>query len=99
VIRALSALLANAVDPMVRNPQRAVALAERAVSLTGREDGAALDLLAVALARAGRIPEALATTREALVVARRQGDAALVANLERRLAVVEGSGAVPAVQP
>lgn len=98
VIRALSALLANAVDPMVRNPQRAVALAERAVSLTGREDGAALDLLAVALARSGRMPEALATTREALVVARRQGDTGLAANLERRLAVVEGSGA-PAVQP
>jgi tetratricopeptide (TPR) repeat protein len=88
VLNTLATVLADAPDAMVRNPARAVTLAERAVALTGRGDGGTLNLLAVALARAGRMPEAVSVTEEALRAARRQGEAALAADLERRLDIL-----------
>ena len=95
VLSALATLLADAPDPMVRDPARAVSIAERAVVLTGRGDGGALNLLAVALARAGRIPEAVSATEEAVQAARRQGNAALAADLERRLGMLRGAPGGP----
>jgi hypothetical protein len=87
-LNTLATVLADAPDAMVRNPAREVTLAERGVALTGRGDGGTLNLLAVALARAGRMPEAVSVTEEALRAARRQGEAALAADLERRLDIL-----------
>lgn len=50
----------------IRNADRALALADTAVRLTQRQSPDALDLLAAALAEAGRFDEALATIDEAL---------------------------------
>ncbi len=62
-------LLATAPEPDVRAPGEAVALAERAVAVTGRTDPRALDTLAVAYASAGRFDQAVATARAALALA------------------------------
>jgi tetratricopeptide (TPR) repeat protein/mono/diheme cytochrome c family protein len=62
-------VLATAADPAVRAPAAAVELANRAVALTARRDPQALDVLAVALASAGRFADAVGTAREALALA------------------------------
>ena len=70
----------------------AVDLAERAVALTGRQDARALDVLAVALASAGRFDEAVAAAREALGKATPPLTAAIAARVtlfERREAFVD----------
>lgn len=59
-------VLATAGDPKVRKATAAVDLATRAATLTGRADARTLDVLAVALASAGRFGEAAATAREGL---------------------------------
>jgi Flp pilus assembly protein TadD len=58
-----------------------VDLAGRAVTLTGRQDAQALDVLAVALASAGRFDEAVRTAREALVLATPPLSTAIAARL------------------
>ena len=83
LVSRLAAILAGSPDPMVRDPQRAVALAERAASLTRRQEPLVLSILAVALAGAGRLPEATATAREGVPLAVAQGNQALAAELRR----------------
>jgi eukaryotic-like serine/threonine-protein kinase len=63
------ALLLHQIDPPdLRNPARSVAIAERAVADTRRQDYARLRTLAHALRAAGRDRDALATAREALAL-------------------------------
>ena len=59
-------VLSTSASPDVRAPADAVELAERASGLTGRQDARSLDVLAVALASAGRFDDAVRTAREAL---------------------------------
>src|SRR5688572_15045179 len=54
-------LLAVASDDRVRDPTEAIALASRAVALTGRQDPIALDVLAAAHAATGNFDRAIAT--------------------------------------
>ncbi len=79
-------LLATSSDPNVRSAPRAVALAERAVRLTGRRDETSLDTLAAGLAASGRRAEAALVGAEALERAKANGNHALVPELEQRLA-------------
>jgi tetratricopeptide (TPR) repeat protein len=79
-------ILATAADDEVRNGREAVALGERAVRLTGRRDVTSLDTLAVAYAEVGRFQEAETAGGEALALARASGEAAMVPELELRLA-------------
>ncbi|MGE0813096.1 MAG: tetratricopeptide repeat protein [Vicinamibacterales bacterium] len=58
-------VLATAGDERLRAPGEAVALASRAVALTGSADARVLDVLAVAYASAGRFDDAVATARSA----------------------------------
>jgi tetratricopeptide (TPR) repeat protein len=81
----LAFLLATSADPALRDPARAVALAERAAA--ERREYAPLATLSTAYAAAGRVREAAAIAREALELARRAGDARAVAALEHQLAV------------
>ena len=90
LVTRIAAILAGSPDPMVRDPGRALTYAERAVVLTGRRDPLALDILAVALAGVGRLPEAVATAREALPLATAQGNQALVTELEQRVRAYGG---------
>jgi tetratricopeptide (TPR) repeat protein len=82
-------LLATSPEDAVRNGARAVAVAERAASITSRRDMMSLETLSAAYAEAGRFPEAVATVREALALAERQGNRAIVPDLTNRLALFE----------
>jgi tetratricopeptide (TPR) repeat protein len=80
----VATLLADSSDPAVRDAPRALALASHAAVLTGRRDAHVLDVLAVAQAGVGQFREAAATADEALALARQQGNARLVTELEYR---------------
>ena len=87
ILARLAATLVDSADPLVRNSGEAVGYAERAARLTGRRDPQTLEVLSVAQAGAGRLSQAAATAREALAIARAQGNQSLAARLERRAAV------------
>ncbi len=72
-------------DPSVRNIDRAVALAERAVERTGRREAMALDVLALGYARQGRFAEAISAAQDALAIARASGNSAAATSIESRL--------------
>ncbi len=78
-------VLATAGDPAVRAPAQAVVFAERAARLTARRDARTLDVLAVALASAGRFDEAVTTARQAHALA----EPALAREIAQRLAMFE----------
>lgn len=69
----------------LRDPARALELAEARAAETGRRDPHALDILAVALAAQDRFPEAIRTAEEALGLAQGLEDPMLVQELEDRL--------------
>ena len=93
-------VLATAPDAEARAPADAVAFAERGVSLTGRRDAQALDVLAASLAAAGRFDEAVRVGREALGLAapplkdghRRAAGAVRTRRGLRRSPLVPGAG-------
>jgi protein O-mannosyl-transferase len=89
VLRRVAWLLATAPDARVRDGRRAVTLAERAVQLTGRRDVMALEALMAAYAEQDRFVEAGAAGREALALARAQGNEPLVGPLAREVALCE----------
>lgn len=80
----LAWLLVNSDDRELRDPQRAVGLAEKAVEVSGGEPQA-LETLALAYAAAGRRGEARQTAARAVEAARARGDDDLHAALEKRL--------------
>ncbi len=82
----LAWLLATASDPGVRDPGEALRLAERAVELTEGKEANYLDTLAAAQAAAGRFGDAAATAERAVALARTNGQKALAAEIEPRLA-------------
>jgi hypothetical protein len=67
--------------------RRALALAERAVTLTRRQDADSLDSLAAALAEVGQFASAAATAQEGLAVAKSKGNLGLARALEHRAAL------------
>lgn len=82
-------LLATSPDPAVRAPGEALALARRAVELTGSRDADALDALAAAEAANGRFAEAAATARRALALAEAIGASGRAQAIRLRLAGYE----------
>ena len=87
-LTALGWMLAASADDRVRNASKAIQVAQRAVDLTSRRDGVALDALAAAYAEAGQFDRALDTLREALGIA--SGTPAEAAMLERRKGYAAG---------
>jgi Flp pilus assembly protein TadD len=79
-------------------PLEAIPHAEQAVALSKGQNPLLLDMLGRLYAQAGRLPEAIETTRPALDVARRAGDQRLVRDLESRLSSYEAAseGGAPA---
>jgi tetratricopeptide (TPR) repeat protein len=71
----------------VRNGAEAVALADRAVRLTGGREPSVLDAQAAAYAEVGRFADAARIAERALDLARQRGDAALAVELDGRLAL------------
>jgi tetratricopeptide (TPR) repeat protein len=81
---ALAWLLATSADDSLRDPERAVALAESALA-AGPETASRLDTLAAALAAAGRYSDAAQVARRALALAESGGAPELTAALRSRL--------------
>jgi protein O-mannosyl-transferase len=85
VLVRLARVLAVSPDAAVRNGMEAVALAQRAVELTGGRDPVVVDTLAAAYAEAGRFADAVETANRASVLAGRQGNQPLVEVLRTRV--------------
>jgi tetratricopeptide (TPR) repeat protein len=81
----LAWLRATCSEASLRNSAEAIELAQRANQLCGGKRPDVLDALAAAYAAAGWFPEALATARKALELARQQHNQALVDALQDRI--------------
>jgi tetratricopeptide (TPR) repeat protein len=80
-----ASLLATSPDSSVRDASEALALAERAQTLTKGQDAAILDTLSAAYAEASRFPQAIEVERHAIDIAAREGKTALANTLEGHL--------------
>ena len=85
LLNRLAWLLATSPEDAIRNGPRAVELAERAVSLTTRQDIMSLETLSAAYAEVGRFEDAVRVAREALAQAERQGNDAAARDLAHRI--------------
>lgn len=85
----LAWLLATSADERLRNPPRAVQLAESACSANFRQAASMLDTLAAAYAAAGRFDEAIAVAREAIERAKEDPQDQLAPDIATRLALYE----------
>ena len=83
----LARFFAACPDPAQRDPERAVALAERASELTGQGHAQTLDTLAVAYASAGRFADAISTAHRGVKRAQLAGNESLAKEIEERLAL------------
>jgi tetratricopeptide (TPR) repeat protein len=100
----LAWLLATTPDASVRDPVRALAVAERARAIaeppgaaSEGERASVLDTLAAAQAAAGRLAEAVATASDAAALAERSGDPELALALRQRLALYRAG--LPFIEP
>ena len=94
VLNQASWLLATAPEDAVRDGRAALAMAERAVTLTGGRDAVSLDSLAVAYAELGRWEEARMTISRAIGVANEQSASPLAAQLREHQQLIESGRAV-----
>ena len=92
-------LLATSPNASIRDGAAAIELARRANQLSENTQPGVLDTLAAAYAEAGRFPEALATARKALGLAKQQNDQALADVLRTRIALYETGKPYREVQP
>ncbi|MFT5287895.1 MAG: tetratricopeptide (TPR) repeat protein, partial [Planctomycetota bacterium] len=86
----------------LRDIQRGIVLAERSVELTGGQSSVAFELLATAYAAAGRFPAALSAASKSQMLARAEGNEALVQALDERItlyALGEPDQTVPSETP
>ena len=90
LLNRLAWLLATSPEDEVRNGRRAVELAQRAVTLTSRQDLMSLETLSAAYAEAERFDDAVTTGREALALAEQRGNGGLAAQLASRILLFEG---------
>jgi len=86
----LARLRAAETEAALRNGAQAVSLAERANALTGGDQPAVLEVLAMAYAEVGRFPEAQAAVRKA-IAGSGAGDTNGVGELRERLKLFEAS--------
>jgi tetratricopeptide (TPR) repeat protein len=86
-------ILATSADPMIRNGTKAVALAERAVSLTDNKEQRAVATLAAAYAEIGLFPEAVKTAQRALQLVLNEGNNARADAIRSQIARYESGAA------
>jgi tetratricopeptide (TPR) repeat protein len=86
LLNRLGWLFATSPEDSLRQGARAVTIAERAVSLTGRQDATSLDTLAAAYAESDRFTDAIRVGNEAVALAARTGRSELLPELRDRLA-------------
>jgi tetratricopeptide (TPR) repeat protein len=92
--QALASILATARDRSLRNPSEALRWAKEAVALTGENDPAHLDTLAVAHAALGEFARAVELEQRALKLAAR-GNQHMVPQLESRLKDFQNKRPIP----
>jgi tetratricopeptide (TPR) repeat protein len=92
-------VLATSFDDDVRDPVRALELAERANTVTGKVEASALDTLAACYAAVERFEEAAETARRALALAEENERASLARKIEPRIALYEAGHAYRATPP
>jgi protein O-mannosyl-transferase len=85
----LAWLLATSSDASIRDGDRAIELAKRAVQLSRGKDPNYLRTLAAACAESGRFPEAKETAQQALQVAEKRSNSALANALRDEIALYE----------
>jgi tetratricopeptide (TPR) repeat protein len=85
----LAWMLATCPDNSLRDGNRAVALAQSAVQLSGDKVPEILDTLAAAYAEAGRFPEAIATARQAAALSAEQNKNPLTDAIQNQLKLFE----------
>jgi tetratricopeptide (TPR) repeat protein len=83
--QSLAWVLATSSDPSVRNGREAVRWAKEAVALTGENDPACLDVLAIAHAALGEFDQALAVEEKAVKAARSTGRQDIIPQLQTRM--------------
>ena len=84
-LAALAWIRATAADPILRNAEEAISLAERADAATGHRSVSVLDALAAAYASAGRFADAVAVMRTAIEIAVAEGQLPIAAQFRERL--------------
>jgi len=82
-------ILATYPEASIRDGRAAVAVAVRAVEISGRKDPADWDTLAAAYAEADRFADALATAKRALAMAKQENRPELAKEIESRLRLYE----------
>jgi superkiller protein 3 len=85
----LARVLAANEDPSARNGAQALALAERAMALSGGDQPAVLDTLAMAYAEVGRFEDAVRNEQAAAEILKSSQDKAAIAEAAQRLAMYE----------
>jgi tetratricopeptide (TPR) repeat protein len=88
-LRQAAWVLATCPQATIRNGSEALALAVRAVQLSGGNDAVVLDTLAAAYAQAGRFADAVLTARRALALAAQKNQQAQAEALKGRIALYE----------
>lgn len=84
-LKALGWIRATQPDPADRNADEALQLATRAVQITGSQDPVTLDLLAAALAQAGRFEEAIKVAERAQALAAVQNQPVIARQINEHL--------------
>lgn len=97
----LAWILAAAPDGRIRNPSEAVRLAETMCRLTSYQSSPLLDTLGAAYASAGRLEEAIETSRKALELAQAEKNMKLAEAIAGKLKLYQNGQAYtdPALQP
>jgi tetratricopeptide (TPR) repeat protein len=85
VVNNLAWLLATSPRENLRDPARAIRLAERASAATGNKEPGMLDTLAAAYAAAGQFPKAIETAQKAVDLAKTTGQDKLAGEIQGRL--------------
>jgi tetratricopeptide (TPR) repeat protein len=88
-LRQAAWVLATCPERSIRNGSEAVALAVRAIQLSGGKDAAVLDTLAAAYAETGRFADAALTARRALALATEKNQQVLAQALKSRIVLYE----------
>ena len=82
-------IFATSPDLQLRNPQAALALAQRILQLTKAQDPLALDTFAAAAAATGHFDDAVRAANQAVSLANSQGNKALADQIRVRLSSYE----------
>jgi len=95
MLNALAQTLLACRNPALKNPHKALELAQKACMLTHSKYPGYLNTLAVAYATVGNFSEAIKTSEKAVALAQAKGDQALVAKLQKQLYLIKRALAEP----